>query len=260
MLINSQRTVGELAAAIPGATRIFEQLGIDYCCRGGLAISEACESASVQLDDVLHLLVKAATDSHSGYTNRTWVAEPLSQLITHIVESHHAFTRSELSRLELLVDKVASHHATNHPELLELRPVFHRLKEELIPHMLKEEQVLFPYVTRLEASLNSGQPVQQPFFATVRNPVRMMMTEHDAAGELLSKLRRITNEYKVPDDGCLSYEALYRALPELEADLHQHIHLENNILFPRAIELEAPAERNWKVEPWQVGKHHCLSE
>ena len=161
-----------------------------------------------------------------------------AELVTHIVEKHHAFTRDELERLEALLAKVCGVHGHNHPELFLIQDQFGKLRRDLEPHMLKEESVLFPYIIRMEDAATRNQPLPAPPFGTVRNPVRVMMAEHDAAGYILRRMREASSDYTVPADGCISYKTLYSALTELEVDLHQHIHLENNILFPRAIEEE----------------------
>jgi regulator of cell morphogenesis and NO signaling len=232
------KTVREVAVEFPGATRIFEKLGIDYCCGGGKALDEACLAAGVSADDVIALLEEAGSTAAEA---RDWNAAPLSELVAHIVTRHHGFTREELVRVSNLLAKVCSVHGENHPELHRLHTVFQELKHELTSHMLKEEQVLFPYIENLETAVRRGEPVPTPFFGTVRNPVRMMMQEHDDAGQALRDLREVSSNYQVPADGCISFRTLYQALEEFERDLHQHIHLENNILFPRATELEAGA-------------------
>jgi len=133
---------------------------------------------------------------------------------------------------------VAGVHGRNHPELLTVQELFSALSEELQVHLMKEEQILFPYVLRMEESVLAGEPAPPAMFGTVMNPIRMMMQEHDGAGEGLRALRRTTGEYQVPDDACISYRTLYDALQNFEKDLHQHIHLENNVLFPRASAME----------------------
>jgi regulator of cell morphogenesis and NO signaling len=238
MSIDTMKTVREVAVEFPGATRIFEKLGIDYCCGGGKALDEACLAAGVSADDVIALLEEAGSTAAEA---RDWNAAPLSELVAHIVTRHHGFTREELVRVSNLLAKVCSVHGENHPELHRLHTVFQELKHELTSHMLKEEQVLFPYIENLETAVRRGEPVPTPFFGTVRNPVRMMMQEHDDAGQALRDLREVSSNYQVPADGCISFRTLYQALEEFERDLHQHIHLENNILFPRATELEAGA-------------------
>ena len=164
---------------------------------------------------------------------------PINDLIKHIVSTHHAFTENELIRLDSLTKKVIAAHGENHPELRTVGELVDRLAADLTPHMFKEERVLFPYISALaKANVENLAPPFAPF-GTVNNPVRMMMMEHDAAGEILRDLRGVTSNYTTPSDGCMSYRTLYEALEALEKDLHQHIHLENNILFPRAVELEA---------------------
>ena len=232
------KTVRELALAIPGATRVFEKVGIDYCCGGQQSLADACAGAQLTVDDVMKSL-KLAADSHSAAEEPNFLTATLAELIDHIVDKHHVFTKNEIERLRGLLNKVSGVHSENHPELRTLSTLFEALSVELGPHMIKEEQVLFPYVKRMEAAVRDGRPVMPPPFRTVANPVRMMMLEHDGAGELLKKMRRITSNYTAPEDACISYQTLYQALDAFEKDLHQHIHLENNILFPRAVEMEA---------------------
>jgi regulator of cell morphogenesis and NO signaling len=241
MAINTMKTVREFAVELPGATRIFENLGIDYCCGGGKALEEACLAAGVSAEKTIALLEEAGNTAPNPAETRDWNAAPLSDLVAHIVTKHHGFTRGELARLSALLAKVCSVHGENHLELHKLQVIFQGLEEELTGHMFKEEQILFPYIENLETAAAHGEAVPAPFFGTVRNPVRMMMQEHDDAGRALRRLREVSSNYQVPADGCVSFRTLYRALEEFEKDLHQHIHLENNILFPRAAELEAGA-------------------
>jgi regulator of cell morphogenesis and NO signaling len=149
-----------------------------------------------------------------------------------------------MARLQPLFDKVVSVHGANHPELLQASALFERLCADLTPHMFKEEQILFPYIVNLAKAATNKMPAPFAPFGTVNNPVRMMMMEHDVAGEIMRDLRKATNDYTVPPDVCISYKTLYDALAAFEQDLHEHIHLENNILFPRAIETEELACRS----------------
>ena len=238
MSANLERTVKEVAVDVPGATRVFEKLGIDYCCGGGKSLADACFGAGVSLEEVMAAL-EAGKERHAGKESDNWQSRSLAELADHIVHKHHEYTKSELERLDKLCEKVASVHGQNHPELAKVRELFLALKKDLVPHMLKEEQVLFPYIERLEDATLNGRPAPTPFFGTVRNPVQMMIRDHDAAGDLLRSLRAESSDYAVPADGCTSYRTLYQALQELEQDLHQHIHLENNILFPRAVVMES---------------------
>ena len=239
MNLTIEMTVGELALEIPAATRVFEKMGIDYCCGGNRSLADACARAGVEFKDVQIQLTLAA---HALADGPNFQTTTLENLINHIVIKHHTFTRREIARLNALLDKVCMTHGENHPELLEIYVLFRELGADLETHMTKEERVLFPYVIRMEAAAKQQVPLFRPPFGTVANPVRMMMLEHDRAGELLKEIRTLSSDYVPPFDGCVSYQALYTALAALEKDLHQHIHLENNILFPRAVEMEPIAE------------------
>ena len=233
------KTVGEVVVEMPGATRLFERLGIDYCCGGGRLLGAACDAAGVNLNEVLQNLETIGQGEATAEKN--WNHETLANLIAYIVEKHHAFTRGELQRIEKLLAKVCTVHAHNHPELWQINSLFAELKQDLLPHMQKEEQVLFPYIQALEEALAGNGVAPTPFFGTVKNPVRMMSLEHDQAGDLLKAIRQASNHFSLPEGVCISYKTLYQALEEFEQDLHRHIHLENNILFPRAVEVESLA-------------------
>jgi regulator of cell morphogenesis and NO signaling len=238
MSVTTEKTVRELALEQSGAARVFENLGIDYCCGGKQTLEQACRTAGVPVDKVIDAL---EATQHSGSTPTDpsdWQTLPLADIITHIRDTHHQYTRQEIARLVPLLDKVCSVHRKNHPELLQLRAIFQGLTQELTTHLMKEEMVLFPYIERMEESVLQREPILPSPFGTVQNPVSMMEHEHDSAGTALRALRSISNGYTAPPDGCVSFQTLYRSLAELEADLHQHIHLENNILFPRAISME----------------------
>jgi len=233
-MISSEMTVREVAAQVPESTRLFETLKIDYCCGGNRPLTEACASAGVEVDSVMEQLsVLGKSDPVDSAVDFQKLS--LTELITHILETHHVFTKSEIARIRALVTKVIGAHGANHPELLTVGELFQRLCSDLEPHMFKEERVLFPYIVRME----QAETVLAAPFGTVKNPIRMMMMEHDTAGDLLRKLRAATSDYRVPPDACISYQTLYQALEGFEKDLHQHIHLENNVLFPKAVELES---------------------
>lgn len=234
-MINPETTVKEVATNLPESTRLFEKLKIDYCCGGNKPLGEACVSAGVDVDNVMEMLAQVTQHNPE---DEDFLNLLLPQLITHIIDTHHVFTKSEMDRLQLLADKVLAAHGGNHPELVQLVELLTRLCADLKPHMFKEEQILFPYIVALSAAAGRQQSAPYAPFGTVNNPIRMMMREHDTAGEILRELRMLTSDYTVPADACISYQTLYQALENFEKDLHQHIHLENNILFPKALNVE----------------------
>lgn len=237
MNLESNRTVRELALEIPGATRVFEKAGIDYCCGGQQSLADACAKAEVTIEDMMNSLEAAKASHAPPGEGPNFITMRLAEFIDHIVVKHHVFTKAELQRLRALIGKVCGVHGQNHPELARLKSLFETLSSELEPHMMKEERVLFPYIVGMENFAHSKNPGQMPF-GTVANPVRILMLEHESAGRLLKEMRQLTSDYTVPSDACISYQTLYQALDVFEKDLHQHIHLENNILFPRAVEME----------------------
>jgi len=240
MISMATRTLGELAVEISGATRVFEHLGIDYCCGGTRSLAQACAAAGIPLDNVKNSL-ELAMVSEGQSAVPDFRTTTLTELISYIVEKHHRFTKSEIARLPALMDKVIGVHGRNHPELCTIRSLFKSLSSELEPHMMKEERVLFPFIMQMEQTVNEKTVTAKPAFGTVRNPIQMMMLEHEGAGYLLKHMRMASSDYAIPSEACISYQTLYQALDAFEADLHHHIHLENNILFPRALEMETEA-------------------
>ena len=236
MALSANQTVRQLATEVPNATRVFEKLGIDYCCGGGKSLEDACEQAKVPVDEVLQTLEQGGAPAAGDLPD--FRQADLSELVSHIVNTHHVYVKQEIPRLQKLLAKVVSVHGVNHPELLEAQHVFGGLAAELISHMMKEEMVLFPYVAELERTVQSGRRAPSAPFGTVNNPVHMMEMEHEAAGNALKQLRSLTGDYTPPPDACFSYNTLFTAFKDFETDLHRHIHLENNILFPRAIAME----------------------
>jgi regulator of cell morphogenesis and NO signaling len=234
----TEKTVREIAVATPSSVRVFESLGIDYCCGGKRSLGDACSSANVNLDQLVDMLAKAELESKPAAGNR-WHAEHLCKLMAHIVATHHAYVRRQTPFVNSLLSKVTTKHGPAHPEVLEIEKLFTAIAHELSTHMLKEEQVLFPHIERMErAALNNESPLPAAFFGTVRGPIANMMADHDDAGALLSSMRKLADGYNPPAGACPTFRALYSALEEFERDLHRHVHLENNILFPRAVEIE----------------------
>jgi regulator of cell morphogenesis and NO signaling len=222
-------TVGELVAERPARSRVFEELGIDYCCGGRLSLAEACARKGLDPDEVSRRLTAIAFVE----PETDWRAAPLAALCDHIVSTHHAFLRRELPRLRGLLTKLVRVHGDRHPELRDTLDVFGAFADELTAHMTKEERVLFPLI----AGLESGAVPRTPF---VLQPIAVMEAEHDDAGRALAEMRRLTGGYEAPADGCGTYRVALAGLAELEADMHEHVHKENNILFPRADRLVAP--------------------
>jgi regulator of cell morphogenesis and NO signaling len=173
MTIDPKNTVGNLAVAVAGATRVFEALGIDYCCGGKRLLDEACRIANLEPEAVVRSLAQAEAEALADKQTPDWQQATLASLLAHIVETHHVFTRNELQRLDALMNKVCAVHGQTHAELAKLQALFHSLQEDLIPHMLKEEQALFPYVEQLESAMLHKAGISQPFFGTVQNPVRI---------------------------------------------------------------------------------------
>lgn len=230
-------TVGNIAARIPAAARIFEKAGIDYCCGGKLILEAACQRANIPLEMVVATL-EELEQKPSGEAAPNWQKAEASELIAHIVRKHHAFVRAEIPRLEALLVKVNGRHASSHPELARIQELFAAAGQELQTHMLKEERVLFPYIDQLDAAARLQGPEPSGCFGSVGFPIARMIADHDDAGALFASMRSLSNGYAPPEGACASFMALYHGLAEFEQDLHQHIHLENNILFPRAVELE----------------------
>ena len=239
MLLDPMKTVRELAVALPNATRVFEKTKIDYCCDGDQLLGAACAKAGVDLQTLEQML--EASSAPERATTVDFQKLTATELIQYILDKHHTYTADEMQRLEALVEKVVGAHSANHPEVLSMRSLLQQLFAELKNHMAKEEQILFPFVAQVEQSILQNRPAPFVPFGTVNNPIHMMMFEHDNAGEILRELRKLSSDYKAPGDACISYRTFYKALEAFEQDLHQHIHLENNILFPKAIALE---ERN----------------
>ena len=238
MTVMTAKTVREVAVENPVATRVFEKFGIDYCCGGNQSLEQACTVAGASMNQVLDALEMEEETARSAQHVREWKNELLSELVAHIKNTHHKYTREEIVRLTALLQKVCSVQGKNHPELFEIQSTFSGLAQELTTHMMKEEMVLFPYIVRMEESVMQKEPVLPAPFGPVANPVAMMEHEHDSAGAALRSIRKASSDFVAPADACVSYQTLYKALAAFEADLHQHIHLENNILFPRAIAME----------------------
>lgn len=232
--LTSQTKVADWLIAAPSRSRIFERFGIDYCCGGGKSLHEACTDKGLDIAQVLEELQSAGepTDNEEAMD---WTNRSATELVEHILEVHHVYLRRELPRLEQMSAKVSEIHGQNHPELSEVKILFDSLKAELGSHMLKEERILFPMIRQLEWTSDAGDF----HCGSIRNPIQVMELEHEEAGRALARLRELTGDYTPPADACNTYRALLNGLQELEHDLHQHIHEENNLLFPKVVDLES---------------------
>jgi regulator of cell morphogenesis and NO signaling len=240
MMTDLNKTVREIALEQPASIRVFEQFGIDYCCGGRKPLAEACADRKVSADEILAALDAAA--NAGAVSGADWAQASLQQLVEHIVATHHEYVKRELPRLAMLAQKVVNRHGGTQPHLPAIQQVLAQLDEELIHHLGKEEHVLFPYIAKLEVATETGGALPPGCFGAVANPIAMMTREHDAAGELLAEIERLSSNFTVPPEACPTYRAFYQGLREFEQDLHQHIHLENNLLFPRAIAMESAAQ------------------
>jgi regulator of cell morphogenesis and NO signaling len=238
MRLAETTTVAELAANSLAAVRVFEKFGIDYCCGGKRPLAEVCKEKGYDAQAIQRELDAAAGGAPAA--ERDWNTAPLKELAQHIVNTHHEYLRRELPAIQMRLDKVFRVYNQRYgPTLLGLPEVFAGLREELETHTRKEEMILFPAIGACEAAVQSGQPLPSLPFGTVANPIHVMEADHESAGQALAEIRKITRGFELPEYACVTYRALMSGLDELERDLHMHIHLENNILFPRAQELES---------------------
>ena len=228
-----ETTVGQLVVDRPSRARVFEKLGIDYCCGGKKPLLRAIEERGLDPESVVAELEHEQA-AESPRAERNWATASLTDLCDHIESTHHAYLKEELPRLELLTAKIASRHGDARPALREVHNVFRQLKQEMDSHMLKEERILFPLCRRLDAA----ETLPPSHCGSVNNPIEVMIREHDDAGAALGRIRELTDDYTLPPDACNTYRATFASLQQLERDLHQHVHKENNILFPKAARAE----------------------
>ncbi len=236
MQANQTATVADIAAGSLAAVRVFERLGIDYCCGGKRPLAEVCRQKGLDAEMVQRELDAAPRPDG---TARDWNTAPLQELAAHIVATHHQYLRREFQPLSERLAKVYRVYNERYGDtLIGLPETFNGLRSELELHMLKEEKILFPAIAAAESAATAWRPAPASPFGAVGNPIRTMEAEHESAGRALADIRRITRDFEIPAHACVTYRALMTSLEELEHDLHVHIHLENNILFPRAIQLE----------------------
>jgi regulator of cell morphogenesis and NO signaling len=229
-------TLGEIVAENFRAAAVLDRFGLDFCCGGKRTLAEACEAKRVDSADVQRALGSLGVHPRSaGDPDATWSADELTH---YIVRRHHAYVREQGGIVTARLTKLIGVHGERHPELAAIAAHFREICAALLMHMMKEEQILFPYVRALSASAEQQLPLPPNPFGTVRNPIRMMELEHQSAGGELAIIRELTNDYTPPDDGCTTYRVCFEELEAFDRDLRLHIHLENNVLFPKAVALE----------------------
>ena len=229
-----EKTVADYVIENIKTAHIFKKYGIDFCCGGSVSLEKACKKKEIDIETIeQELLTVDKIDYMHDYDK--W---SLDFLIDYIVNVHHSYVNESIPIISQYAAKVAKVHGQHYKEVVEVNQLFHVVANELLGHLQKEEQVLFPYVKQLiDAKKNGGMKTYPPF-GTVNNPIRMMEYEHENAGEIFQEIASLTNNYTPPEGACNTFKALYAKLEEFEQDLHRHIHLENNILHPKSIELE----------------------
>lgn len=228
----AEKKVGSIVAENFRTAKIFTDYGIDFCCKGGIKLSDACEKKGVNVEEISALLeqiVKQKDETHYQDFGMT-------DLVDHIVGVHHKYVETTIPALKFYLDKIAKVHGDNHPELLVIRDEFFNTADALTAHMKKEEFILFPYIKAMEAARIGNFPLSPAHFGDIENPIAMMEEEHETEGDRFRKISELSNNYTPPADACQTYKVAFAMLQEFENDLHTHIHLENNILFPEAKE------------------------
>ena len=231
-----ERTIGEIVAEDYRTAGVFKQFGLDFCCGGGRTVEEACKKKDVNYDELmseLSLLNKRSRAESHNY--KDWSPDFLAD---YIVNNHHEFSRRKLPEIAEYAKKVAKVHGPGNESLKEIYHEFTKMYAEIMNHLDKEEEILFPYIKQLVEAKEKEEAPPKPEFGKAANPIAMMEQEHDDAGEAMEKIRKLSNDFTPPEDACTTYRVLFENLADFEKDLHKHIHLENNILFPKALELE----------------------
>jgi regulator of cell morphogenesis and NO signaling len=236
MNIDLQTQVGQIARSNYKTVEVFEKLRIDFCCGGDISLEEACKRKNANAQEVLGTLKKVMGIGQSE--NDRIHSLPLDQLIDHIIKVHHSYVLEAIPVLQKYLHKIADVHGDHHPELAEVEASFNQAAENLLAHMQKEEQILFPWIKQMLNAKDENKSFAAANSGTVQSPISVMKQEHEAEGDRFEMLSTLTNNYSIPEDACNSYNYAFQKLREFVQDLHRHIHLENNILFPEAIQLE----------------------
>lgn len=231
-----ERTIASFVTENYKTADVFKKYNIDFCCGGGVSLNSLCNSKQIDLNNLISELenvMKPNEDENVNYDS--W---ELDKLVKHILDKHHVYIREASPTLNPYLLKLRQVHGERHPELIRVQELFLKLSSDLDDHLMKEENILFPYILKLYKASLEKDTSEEEFFGTIKNPITCMRGEHDTAGDEIKELRALTNNYTVPDDGCNTYRVAFKKLEEFETDLFTHIHLENNILFPKAIKLE----------------------
>ncbi|MDZ7624685.1 MAG: iron-sulfur cluster repair di-iron protein [Ignavibacteriaceae bacterium] len=231
-----EKTLAEIVTDNIRSAIVFEEYGLDFCCKGNRGLKNACAEKNIDLQKVVNELTNLSHNGNGKENPDDW---QLDFLVDYIINNHHQYVRRMIPVISLHADKVASVHGKNHPETLRIADLFLAVREELEMHMMKEERILFPQIKQMVQTQKENSQFFPPPFGTIQNPIRMMEYEHTSAGDALYQIRELSSNYTHPEDACNTFKALYSELKEFEEDLHKHIHLENNILFPKSITLEA---------------------
>ncbi|MCR9013830.1 iron-sulfur cluster repair di-iron protein [Aquiflexum gelatinilyticum] len=229
----SKRKVGGIVAENFRAAIVFTEYGIDFCCKGGITLEKACEVNDVSMENILKDLENAVFQPEEIH----FADLGLTDLINHITLTHHSYVENSIPPLKAYLQKLVLVHGGKHPELAEIKDHFFLAADALTIHMKKEELILFPYIKAMEEAISSHFHLSKPHFGVIENPIHMMEDEHETEGERFRLISELTGGYRTPADGCQTYKVAFAMLQEFEEDLHKHIHLENNILFPKATEL-----------------------
>ena len=234
--MRENQIIGELVAKDYRTASVFKKYSIDFCCQGNRTIQEACDKKNIDSKKVLEdldTLVQTKSEATTDY--QSW---PLDLLADYIEKKHHRYVEDKTLEIQPYLDKICRVHGEHHPELFEIKNEFNASAGELAAHMKKEELILFPFIRKMVKVKQENSNVEAANFGTVKNPIQMMMDEHTVEGNRFRRIEELSNNYTPPQDACNTYRVSFALLKEFEQDLHLHIHLENNILFPKAIEIE----------------------
>ncbi|MCP2037879.1 iron-sulfur cluster repair di-iron protein [Chryseobacterium sp. HSC-36S06] len=234
-MLTQEKTIGDFVAENFRTAEVFKKYHIDFCCKGGRTVEEACDNKKVSPEQIYQELEEIANRKSEDIDFNSW---PLDLLADYVEKTHHKYVEEKSAMLIPYLNKLCKVHGERHPELFEINELFIGSAQDLAAHMKKEELILFPFIKQMVEAKKNGETLPAPRFGTVENPVAMMKHEHEAEGERFVKIAELTNDYEFPDDACGTYQVTYKMLEDFQNDLHKHIHLENNILFPKAIAME----------------------